>query len=484
MTLYRKTLAALIAALLLIVTPAVAEPTLAPYDMNAPENLQPGHLFGESALLIDRDTGEVLFNKNGRVRMFPASTTKIMTLLLGIESGIDLDAQVTIPAEAGDIPDGSSVIPVKPGDVMTWRDLLYSFMLSSGNDGANAVAVLVDGGIEPFVDHMNARAAELGLEGTHFVNAHGYHDPNHYSTAQDLATLARAAMENETFRDVVAQPKWTITVSRGGETRNVDVISRNSLLQSGEKYYYPDCNGIKTGHHNKAGWCFVGSAERDGMRVICVVMNCKEENDKWFDAARLFEYGFTRYRDAPASELLERVADRFDTVEIEGAADGEQTLALKLYDVNDGGATVKTVDGSESALDWHAAQLAESAEVTWTRALTAPVGEGEIMGNVRCALPDGGEVKALLVAARDVNAPATPEPVVVTEPPATVAAETALPAQTDPPAPAVSGGSPALVLIVLALLLAGALAAAFKLNGARRRKARRRKRKRKKGTRR
>ena len=237
MTLYRKTLAALIAAVILLILPVHAEMTLEPYDMKQPENLQPGHLYAESALLIDRDTGEVLFNKNSRVRMFPASTTKIMTLLLGIESGISLDEMVTIPTEAADVPAGSSVIPVKPGDVMSFRDLLYSFMLSSGNDGANAVAVLVDGSIENFVAHMNARANELGLEGTNYANAHGYQEANHYTTAQDLATLSRVAMENETFRDVVKQPKWTITVTRGGTTKSADIISRNSLLQSGEKYY-------------------------------------------------------------------------------------------------------------------------------------------------------------------------------------------------------------------------------------------------------
>lgn len=483
MTLYRKTLAAMIAAFILMLTAALAEPTLAPYDMSAPENLQSAHLFAESALLIDRDTGEVLFNKNSRVRMFPASTTKIMTLLLGIESGVPLDEMVTIPKEAADVPAGSSVIPVKPGDVMSWRDLLYSFMLSSGNDGANAVAVRVDGSIEAFVEHMNARAAELGLEGTHYVNAHGYHDANHYTTAQDLATLARYAMENETFRDVVKQPKWTITVTRGGTTKSADIISRNSLLQSGEKYYYPDCNGIKTGHHGKAGWCFVGSAERDGMRLICVVLNCDQENDKWFDAARLFEYGFTKYRDVPASELMERAASGFNNVQIEGAAEGTETLELNLYEVDDGGATMKAVDSSEAALDQLAEQLGERAEVNWTRDLKAPVGAGEIMGNVRCALPDGGEVKALLVASRDVETPATPEPVVVTEAPKPVETQPAAPAEQSVPAPApAKGGSPVLVMAALVLLLICAVAGAVAYHNAKKRRARRRRRKRRKGT--
>ena len=315
MTHYNKALAAIVAVFILILSlSAMAEPS-APYDMNAPQNLEAGHLYAQSALLIDEDTGEELFSKNSRVRMYPASTTKIMTLLLGLESDIPLDRQVTIPAEAADIMEGSSVIPVKPGDEISWKDLLYSFMLSSGNDGANAIAVLTAGSIPAFVEQMNARAAELGMESTHYANAHGLHDPEHYTTAQDLAVLARAAMQNDVFRDIVAQPNWTITVTRGGETKSAEIISRNSLLQKDEKYYYPDCTGIKTGHHNKAGWCFVGSAERDGMRVICVVLNCEGEFDKWYDAARLFEYGFTRYQDVSAQALLERAAKSFDSGE-------------------------------------------------------------------------------------------------------------------------------------------------------------------------
>ena len=103
----------------------------------------------------------------------------------------------------------------------------------------------------------------------------------------------------------VAAPEWTMSVRREGRTVEQEIVSRNTLLQTDEKYYYADCNGIKTGHHNKAGWCFVGSAERDGMRLICVVLNCEQEMSKWYDAARLFEYGFTRYEWVSAGTLIE-----------------------------------------------------------------------------------------------------------------------------------------------------------------------------------
>ena len=481
MTRYRKALAALLAALTIILyLPALAE--VAPYDMNAPENLVPEHLYAQSALLIDEDSGETLFSKNARVRMYPASTTKIMTLLLGLESGISLDEQVTIPAEAGDVPEGSSVIPVKPGDVMSWRDLLYSFMLSSGNDGANAIAVLADGSIEAFVAHMNARAQELGLEGTHYVNAHGYHDADHYTTAQDLATLSRYAMRDATFRDVVRQPTWTITVTRGGETKSAEIISRNTLLQKGEKYYYADCTGIKTGHHGKAGWCFVGSAERDGMRLICVVLDCAGEMDKWYDAARLFEYGFTRYERVPARAVLERAADGLPEATIEDAAEGEAALALELSDIEDGDRTLALVAGSDASMNAAADALLETSEVAWTRPLTAPVAAGEELGTLRCALPDGGEVTARLVASRDVAARPTATPVVTEAPTQATQTDEAAPRQTPPPelADKDRGMSPLAMLLFLVALLAVSVAAAWILSARRARKRRRRRKRRRK----
>ena len=473
MTLLRRIHAALIATLLFLSYAAALSEGVAEYDVNTPQNLTAEHLYAQSALLVDELTGEVLFSKNSRVRMYPASTTKIMTLLLALESDIPLDSQVTIPQEAADIPEGSSVIPVKPGDETSFRDLLYGFMLSSGNDGANAIAVLVDGSIEAFVRHMNARAAELGCEGTHYVNAHGYHDAEHYTTAQDLAIISRLAMTNPEFRQIVAAPSWQMTVTRDGQAAQLEIISRNSLLQSGEKYYYPDCTGIKTGHHHKAGWCFVGSAERDGMSVICVVLGCEKENDKWYDAAKLFEYGFTRYRDVPGAELLERAAGAFDAVEIENAAPGEETLKLALRDVEDGGATVKALEGSEAYLEELAEQLSMSTEINETREKVAPVSAGEVMAEVRSSLPDGSEVTALLVAERDVAVAPTqaPRP---TQPPLTEATDAPGQAQASERRNLSRGSGGAAVVAALAALLLGSCGLlAVKLRAGKRRRRRR-----------
>ena len=157
----------LAAAIALLCGGALAEsPT--DYNRNVPQLLKEGHLYADSAILVDAVSGDVLFSKNARTRMYPASTTKVMTLLLALESGIAMDTTIVIPQAAAQIPADSSLIPVFPGDMMTFRDLLYGFMLTSGNDGANAIAVMVSGNVDAFVDKMNKRARELGCEDTHF----------------------------------------------------------------------------------------------------------------------------------------------------------------------------------------------------------------------------------------------------------------------------------------------------------------------------
>ena len=449
----------------------------AEYDMNQPQNLEASHLYAESALLVDEDSGEVLFSKNSRVRMYPASTTKIMTLLLALESNYGLEDQVTIPAEAGDVPEGSSVVPVKPGDVMSFADLLYGFMLSSGNDGANAVAVLVDGSIEALVEHMNRRAAEIGCEGTHYVNAHGYHNAEHYTTAQDLALISLEAMKNPDFRDIVAAPTRTMNIQRDGKAVQQEIISRNTLLQSGEKYYYPDCTGIKTGHHNKAGWCFVGSAERDGKRVICVVLKCEQEMSKWYDAARLFEYGFTRYSPVTLGSLLSQCSDRIAGIGVEDAREDDPKggrLALELSDITGGEQSMQLVSGSDVALSAALDRVAGAVQLDLPQSVKAPVNQGDTIGTLTLALEGFGTVTAKLMAARSVEARSVATPTL--EPKPTEVAP--IPESTAAaPQPARRGGSGTVILGLLALLLsASAIAIVVALKRAQRRRVRARRR--------
>jgi D-alanyl-D-alanine carboxypeptidase len=251
-----------------------------------------------------------------------------------------------------------------------------------------------------------------------------------------------------------------------------EIISRNSLLQTGEKYYYADCTGIKTGHHNKAGWCFVGSAERDGMRVICVVLKCEEEMSKWYDAARLFEYGFTRYERVTKGALIDAAwKQRYSQIRVENADpddSGSLVLNLSLEDGDD--ETLPVVAGSRSSLNAAADRL---VTVEWARDFVAPIEADEVMGTLTCAV-DGVEVKGTLTAARTVAA--RPEPTPTNEPMPT---EIAAAPQVDEPPPPTAGrrGSGLVVFVILAAVLsASGIAVVASLKKAQRRRARARRR--------
>ena len=379
------------------------------WSADAPELLDEGHLYAQTALVMDADTGDVLFEKDSLVRMYPASTTKIMTLLLALESGISMDTVVTIPEVAQNVPSDSSTVPVYAGEKMTFQDLLYGFMLTSGNDGANAIAYIVGGSIENFVAMMNARAAEIGCTGTHFSNAHGYHDDTHFTTAMDLALIAREAMRNPTFRQIVSTPQYTMapTVNRGEYT----VTTSSEMIIPGNRYYYEDCIGIKTGYHSRAGHCFVGAGERDGIMLITVAMRSAASSTEraytWQDTLRLLEYGFSQYEPYTLEELFDASSREINTVSIANAArDDAQKglLELRLTQLSDGSYQRRVRSGSSALAEALADFAARSSITFYEDALRAPIDEGEILGTLTYTAPNGEVVTGMLAAQRAVEA--------------------------------------------------------------------------------
>ena len=317
------------------------------------------------------------------------------------------------------MPKGSSVIGIKSGDQMTWSDLLYSFMLMSGNDGSNAIAVLAAGSIDAFVQRMNDKAAELHCEGTQYTNAHGYHDENHYTTAQDLARISIYAMQNETFRQIVATPSKTITITRGGKSKTGDAENRNSLVVPESKYYYPGANGIKTGHHNQAGWCVVASATRSDVRLMAVILNCATEDKKWQGAKKLFNYGYTQYAQYSMAELLNQMQTELCTVKIENAAEDDpngDTMLLRYTNLNGGDIRRMIQRNSEKAMQLAQEDIRKTLNIQWNRELVAPVTAGEVLGTLSFTAPDGSPVSADLIATRDVAAKPEPTPTPTTGP--------------------------------------------------------------------
>ena len=253
---------ALLLVLSLLVLPVYgAEPTLSAH----------------SAILIERESGRVLYEKNARERRSIASITKLMTALVAVELHPDLSSVVTVKREWTGA-EGSSMY-LKPEEELTLEALLYGLLLSSGNDAALAIAGYCAGDIETFVEEMNKKAAQLGMNDTHFANPNGLDDPQHYSTAADMAILARAVLEREELRVIAS----TRSVSIAGRT----LVNHNKLL-----WRYEGCTGLKTGYTDEAGRTLVSSALRDGQELIAVTLNAPND---WADHAALFDYGFTCY---------------------------------------------------------------------------------------------------------------------------------------------------------------------------------------------
>lgn len=264
------------------------------FDDSDPLALTPDYLYARACVLMDADSGEILFEKQPDQQMYPASTTKIMTLMLALGK-LKLKKVVTIPKEASQVPGDSSLVPVTVGEEMTARDLLTGLMLRSGNDAANAAAVLSYGTIDKFVAAMNKKAAELGMTGTHYVNAHGYHDPEHYTTARDMAVLTRQALKSQSFVDIVSTLRYTMAAT----AKRAALTLKNSyaILLSDSSYYDANAFGVKTGYTSKSGYCYVGAARAQGRTLIAVVLKSgRQKEDKWVDAHRLFEYGFALKR--------------------------------------------------------------------------------------------------------------------------------------------------------------------------------------------
>ncbi len=259
------------------------------FDETAPLSLTPEQLYAPSFILIDAPSGQVLMEKNADQQRYPASTTKIMTLIKALEYG-HLDEVITIPQSAADIPADSSLVPVYPGEEMTMRDLLHGLMIRSGNDAANAVAELTAGSVDAFMTEVNQLAKELGMTNTHFVNPHGYHDENHFTTARDLAIAARKGLTDPIFCQIVTCMNYTLPAT----SKRDALVLQNiwELFDPASDYYIPGAAGVKSGYTSAAGFCYVGAAQRSGETLIAVVLGEPTRNRAWIDLSRLFEYGF------------------------------------------------------------------------------------------------------------------------------------------------------------------------------------------------
>lgn len=275
----------------------------------------PENISAVSAIVIEAQTGTVLYEKNADERRAMASTTKIMTALLTIEAG-DLDREFTVDPLAIMV-EGTSM-GLREGDRVSRRDLLYGILLPSGNDAANAAAVSVSGSISAFVKLMNEKAQQLGLTDTHFVTPSGLDADGHYTTARELAKLTAYAMRDETFREVVSCRSAQVEFGNPPYMRTL--YNSNKMLAR-----YDGAVGVKTGFTDNARRCLVSAAERDGAMLIAVTLNA---GDDWNDHTKMLDYGFTQVSAVPLDVSCDSRVAAAGTGESVGVYAHADTLAL------------------------------------------------------------------------------------------------------------------------------------------------------------
>ncbi len=246
-----------------------------------------------SGIVMDLDTGDILYEKDCHRKSEPASTTKLMTALLTVDHLAPTDTTTVKDGALLGISYDAVTIGLSPGETMSVGDLLHAMLLPSANDAANVLAMAVSGTIASFATEMNATAEALGCKETHFTNPNGLPDPQHYTTAYDMALIARAAYNRSRIRDIIRTEVYWIPATNMAEKR--ELWTTNYLLYDVTDVYYEDCTGGKTGYTEEAGYTMVAFAEKNGRRLVSVVFQCPTSDDRFRDAAALLRFGLNEY---------------------------------------------------------------------------------------------------------------------------------------------------------------------------------------------
>ena len=256
-------------------------------------------LYSNSAILIEKDSGKILYSVNENEKMYPASTTKVLTAIIAIEN-LPLDKKLTASYNAiMSIPAGYSNAAIQIGESLTVKELLEVFLVHSANEAGYILAEDISGSISEFANLMNKKAEKIGCKNTHFTNPSGLHDENHYTTAYDLALIARYCMKNETFRKIVSMSSCTIAATDKYEERYFK--NTNEMLNPKSEYYNENIIGIKTGYTRQAQNCLISAIQKNGIELISVVLGSpasvgeKGVSGKYTDTQTLFDYGITNF---------------------------------------------------------------------------------------------------------------------------------------------------------------------------------------------
>lgn len=344
-----------------------------------------------SYILIDPETGRSLAEKEPDEKMYPASTTKIMTAIIALEQG-DLNQMATASAKAIDLEYGSMHIGIMQGEQIVLEDLLNAMMIRSANDAANIIAENVGASYDDFIEQMNKKARELGATNTHFVNPHGMHSDDHYTTVRDMATIARYAMSIDKFREIVKKPYYDMKpTNKHEEWDRLYTINRflTNLQEYKSDYFTPI--GIKSGYTSQAGNTLVSAAVNDsGMELIAVVFGAKGSNnnsDVYDFSKELLEYGFKNF----SRKKLLKSNQLVESVNVEEATDNP---GLDLVAESD----ISAILPSDQDLSF-----LEKNIVLFSPTISAPVAKGDVLGYVEFRQDGVLLGKTNIVASRSID---------------------------------------------------------------------------------
>lgn len=345
-------------------------------------------IYSSGSVLMDASTGKVLIQKDMNKQLYPASTTKILTAIIAIEK---LDLSSTLIASRSAvmaIPSGYSNAGIKVGESLNVNDLLEMFLIHSANEVGYIFAEEISGNIENFANLMNQKATELGCINTHFTNPSGIHDINHYSTAYDMALIARYCMKNETFRNIVNKKSCKFSATDlYPEERYFK--NTNSLLDPSNRYYYEYAIGIKTGFTTQAKNCLIAGAQKNGIELIAVMLGAEAtengQSGRYIDAKNLFDFGFENYK---VKQFLQE-GTKITEIKIKNATKETQTLNL----------LAKTSLSATFESSFNISSLNPSIKIEEN--ITAPIAKDKILGKISYDI-DGITYETDLIAENDV----------------------------------------------------------------------------------
>lgn len=365
---------------------------------------------GAAYYMVEQKTGTLIFAQNEHEKMYPASLTKIMTAILALENCDDLSETVTYKLSIQDamyqknveVGGGISLAGLSAGEELTVKDLIYACLLPSGNEAAEILADYIGGSGPAFYDMMNQKAKELGASETHFANANGLFDEEHYTTAYDMYLIASYAMENDTFADIVATPTYTSEPTNKNEN-GYNWVNTNRMINPTSEYYSSIITGVKTGTLDESGRCLITTAEKSGYQYMLVIMGAQLYGEDgnylptradFIQTANFYDWAFQNYK---VKTVIEKGAIVYD-VDLRLARDGKKKLQLMS------GATFSTLMPQNYNIDnVRAVPVLDENLLNSDKSINAPLNKGAVVGELKLIL-SGKEIGRVdLLAAETVQ---------------------------------------------------------------------------------